>query len=169
MFVARLTKIFMLMSCSLFTLLVFYGNLVDYNTNYQFVRHTLSMDTTFPGNALLGRAISATWAWTTAYWLIISVEALAGTILAVASIRMLRFSRAPARVFNNAKSLAILGAGMGFFLWFTGFMVIGGEWFAMWQSKDWNGQASAFRFYMTLLGVIIFVNQPDSELEVTQE
>lgn len=34
----------------------------------------------------------------------------------------------------------------------------------MWQSKDWNGQDAAFRFYMTVLGVLIFVNLPDSDL-----
>ena len=43
-------------------------------------------------------------------------------------------------------------------------MVVGGEWFAMWQSKTWNGQEAAFRFYMTLLAVLIFVNQTDGEL-----
>ncbi len=31
----------------------------------------------------------------------------------------------------------------------------------MWQSKTWNGQQAAFRFYMTLLAVLIFVNQRD--------
>jgi predicted small integral membrane protein len=45
-------------------------------------------------------------------------------------------------------------------------MVVGGEWFAMWQSKLWNGQEAAFRFYVTLLGVLIFVSQEDPELEV---
>jgi predicted small integral membrane protein len=35
----------------------------------------------------------------------------------------------------------------------------------MWQSKTWNGQEPAFRFYMTLLAVAILVNQPDSELD----
>jgi predicted small integral membrane protein len=43
-------------------------------------------------------------------------------------------------------------------------MVVGGEWFAMWQSKDWNGQEAAFRFYMTVLAVLIFVSLPDSDL-----
>jgi predicted small integral membrane protein len=43
-------------------------------------------------------------------------------------------------------------------------MVVGGEWFAAWQSTVWNGQASAFRFYITLLAVVIFVNQPDGDL-----
>ena len=43
-------------------------------------------------------------------------------------------------------------------------MVVGGEWFAMWQSEDWNGQQAAFRFYLTVLAVLIFVNQPDGDL-----
>lgn len=53
---------------------------------------------------------------------------------------------------------------MGFLVWFFGFMVIGGEWFGMWQSSTWNGQEAAFKFYMTMLAVLIYVNQPDREL-----
>jgi predicted small integral membrane protein len=34
----------------------------------------------------------------------------------------------------------------------------------MWQSKDWNGQDAAFRFYVTVLGVLIFVSLPDGDL-----
>ena len=29
-------------------------NLIDYGSNYEFVKHVLSMDTTFPGNKLMG-------------------------------------------------------------------------------------------------------------------
>ncbi len=47
----------------------------------------------------------------------------------------------------------------------TGFMVVGGEWFMMWQSAVWNGQEAAFRFYVTLLGVLIYVNQRDTEAD----
>ncbi len=71
--------------------------------------------------------------------------------------------RASAARFDAAKTLVVVGAGLGFLLWFTGFMVVGGEWFATWQSKAWNGQQAAFWFYMTLLAVVIFVNQPDAE------
>jgi predicted small integral membrane protein len=53
---------------------------------------------------------------------------------------------------------------MGFLVWFLGFMVIGGEWFAMWQSDTWNGQDAAFKFYMTILAVLIFVKLPDQDL-----
>ena len=68
-------------------------------------------------------------------------------------------------MFNAAKPYVVIGVGLGFLLWFTGFMVVGGEWFLMWQSKTWNGQQAAFRFYMTLLAVGIFVSLQDGELD----
>lgn len=48
--------------------------------------------------------------------------------------------------------------------WFAGFLVVGGEWFQMWQSKTWNGQEAAFRFVACIGLVLIFLNQPDGEL-----
>ncbi|MBS0546197.1 MAG: DUF2165 domain-containing protein [Proteobacteria bacterium] len=160
----RLVKIAMVASAALFALLVTLNNLVDYGSNYEFVRHTLGMDTTFPGNALKSRAITSPMLWTVGYWAIILTEAAVGTLLAIGAFHLLRALRADARRFNAAKRWALAGAGLGFLLWFTGFLVIGGEWFAMWQSKAWNGQEAAFRFYMTLLAIAIFLNQPDEEL-----
>ena len=32
------------------------------------------------------------------------------------------------------------------------------------DSRVWSGQDAAFRFYMAILGVLIFVNQTDPEL-----
>ncbi len=161
--IVRLVKVAMVASCALFALLVAFGNLVDYGSNYTFVRHTLSMDTTFPGNALMGRAITSPVLWTLGYWLIIAAEAATGLILAFGSLRLALAVRGPAALFNAAKPAVALGVGLGFLLWFTGFAVIGGEWFAMWQSKEWNGVPSAFRFYVTLLLVLIFVMQPDGD------
>ena len=161
--IIRLVKVAMVASCALFALLVAFGNLVDYGSNYTFVRHTLSMDTTFPGNALMGRAITSPALWTLGYWLIIAAEAATGLILVFGSLRLALAVRGPAALFNAAKPAVALGVGLGFLLWFTGFAVIGGEWFAMWQSKEWNGVPSAFRFYVTLLLVLIFVMQPDSD------
>ena len=71
---------------------------------------------------------------------------------------------APAAVFARAKSVALAGVGMGFLLYAFGFVVIGGEWFAMWQSKEWNGQAPAHLF-LTITGIVLlFLNQRDEEL-----
>jgi len=161
----RLAKTAMVASTVLFALLVAANNLVDYESNYRFVRHVLSMDTTFPGNAPAGRAFTAPAVWAAAYWAIIATEAAIGALLAYAAIRLAASVRSGAARFDAAKKYAIAGIGLGFLLWFTGFMVVGGEWFAMWQSKAWNGQEAAFRFYMTLLAVVIFLNQPDGELD----
>ena len=163
MHAARLVKTAMVASTALFALLVAFNNLVDYDSNYEFVRHTLSMDTTFPGNALMGRAVTSPTLWTLAYWAIILTELVTGLVLAFAAARMARALRATAPTFAAAKRYVAIGVGLGFLLWFTGFMVVGGEWFVMWQSKTWNGQAAAFRFYMTLLAVGIFVSLPEGE------
>ena len=164
MLAVRLLKIAMVASLSVFALLVTFNNLTDYDSNYQFVRHTLSMDTTFPGNALMWRAVTNPVLWTAGYWGIILTEAATGIVLAIGAWRMLAAVRGDRARFNASKQCAMIGAGLGFLLWFGGFLVIGGEWFAMWQSKVWNGQEAAFRFYMTLLGVLVFVNQGDGDL-----
>ena len=161
MLTTRLVKVAMVASTAAFALLVTVNNLVDYGSNYAFVSHTLSMDTTFPGNALRNRAIDSPAIWTLAYWSIIAAEAAVALTLGLGAFRLFAARHAPAATFNAAKQFVVIGVGLGFLLWFGGFMVVGGEWFAMWQSKTWNGQQAAFRFYMTLLAVLIFVNQPD--------
>lgn len=160
----RLVKTAMVAATAAFALLVAVDNVLDYGANYQFVRHVLSMDTTFPGDPLRSRAILDPTAWAAAYWAIILAEAAVGAGLAWAALRLAVNLRAPAARFNAAKSLVVVAVGLGFLLWFLGFMVVGGEWFAMWQSKAWNGQEAAFRFYVTLLLVALLVGQPDGEL-----
>jgi predicted small integral membrane protein len=164
MLIVRLAKIAMTAALAAFAFIVTYDNLLDYGSNYEFVKHVLSMDTTFPGNRLMDRAITDPRLWTLAYGAIIAAEGMTFLLLLVAAIAMLFALRAPASQFQRAKVWLVAGVALGFGVWFFGFMVVGGEYFAMWQSKTWNGQEAAFRFYMTLLGVLIFVNQPDSEL-----
>jgi predicted small integral membrane protein len=162
---ARMTKILLSLTLAAFALVVAYDNLIDYGSNFAFVRHVLSMDTTFPGNALLDRAITQPWIWHVGYVLIIVGEAVTGVLLLLGSIVQWRARRLPASAFQAAKRWVVAGCGLGFVVWFFGFMVVGGEWFAMWQSKVWNGQEGAFRFYMAIIGVLVFVNQADGELE----
>jgi predicted small integral membrane protein len=42
--------------------------------------------------------------------------------------------------------------------------VIASEYFLMWQSSTWNGQEAAFRIATEMLGALIFITLPDSEL-----
>ena len=90
-----------------------------------------------------------------------AVQNLTAVLLARGAWALWRARRRSARVFNQAKQWALAGVLAGFCVWFLGFMVVGAEWFLMWQSEVWNGQQPAFRFYMTLLAVLIFVMQSD--------
>ena len=58
MLIVRLAKIAMTAALAAFAFIVTYDNLIDYGSNYEFVKHVLSMDTTFPGNKLMDRAIT---------------------------------------------------------------------------------------------------------------
>jgi len=163
MLAVRLAKIVLIAAFAAFAFIVTYDNIVDYNSNYEFVRHVLSMDTTFPNNALMHRAITDPRLWTAAYIVIIATEAVTGVLLIVGALALLALINAPAAAFNRAKVWAVAGLTVGFALWFFGFLVVAGEYFAMWQSKTWNGQEAAFRITAVLLGVLIFVCLSDRD------
>jgi predicted small integral membrane protein len=63
MLITRLAKIVMCLALGLLCLLVAFDNVTDYATNYLFVQHVLSMDTTLPGNSLKYRAITSPVLW----------------------------------------------------------------------------------------------------------
>jgi predicted small integral membrane protein len=153
MVLIRLAKVAMIGSLAAYAFIVAYDNVVDYGSNYEFVRHVLSMDTTFPGNALSHRAITSESVWRVAYALIIAMEGLTALLLALGAAMLLGQLSAPAKVFNRSKVWAVVGLTVGFALWFLGFMVVAGEYFAMWQSKEWNGQEAAFRITTVILDV----------------
>jgi predicted small integral membrane protein len=79
-------------------------------------------------------------------------------------LELFRARKFKARDFHQAKRFVFAGTACGFLVWFVGFLAVGGEWFAMWQSQVWNGQQAAFRILASILLVLIFVAQPDAEL-----
>ena len=83
----------------------------------------------------------------------------------IGAAMLARQLRADAVAFHRAKTFAVIGLTLGFLLWHVGFMSIGGEWFGMWQSQQWNGVPSAFRFLMSAITVLIFVAMPDQDLD----
>jgi predicted small integral membrane protein len=163
MLVIRLAKVVMVAALAAFAFLVTYDNIVDYGSNYQFVQHVLSMDTTFPDNTLKSRAITDPRLWQAAYAAIIAAEGATCLLLAIGALALLARLRAGADAFNRAKAWAVAGLTLGFCVWFFGFLVVAGEYFAMWQSRSWNAQESAFRFTMVILGVLIFLLLPDRD------
>ena len=148
---------------ALFPLIVAFDNITDYETNFVFVQHVMSMDTTFPGNSLMYRAITSPALHHLAYALIIAFEAATGLALAWGAIALWRARRASAADFAAAKLWTAIGGLLGFLVWFVGFLVIAGEWFAMWQSAHWNAQEAAFRFVVMIVLVVVFVLQPEEK------
>jgi len=161
----RLAKIALVAAIAAFATLVAFDNITDYGTNFVFVEHVLSMDTIFPGSTIGYRAITSPALHHAAYWLIIAAEAGTGLLCWMGVVALLRARRAPAAAFNRAKTWSIAGLTLGFLVWQFGFMTVGGEWFGMWMSKEWNGAPSAFRFAMIIVTVLIFVALRDEEID----
>lgn len=164
MLIARYAKILIALALSLFCLLVAFDNVTDPSSNYEFVSHVMSMDTTFHDNKLMYRSVTDPAWWTICYALIIATQFTCGALLLAGSIEMWRARLASGDAFEHAKRFAMAGCLLAFLLWFFVFMVIAGEWFAMWQSKQWNAQQAAFRFYITVLAALIFLHQRDGDL-----
>jgi predicted small integral membrane protein len=165
MLAIRAAKTIAVAAIALFATLVAFGNITDYNTNFAFVQHVLSMDTIFPFSTIKYRAITDPTLHRAAYALIIATEAAVAVLCWIGAVVLVLHIRAEAQAFNRAKAFAVIGLTLGFLLWQVGFMSIGGEWFGMWQSQQWNGVPSAFRFVMVILAVLVLVALPDPELE----
>lgn len=161
----RYSKIIFVAAIALFALLVAFGNVTDYGSNFVFVQHVLQMDTVFPDASIGYRAIKSPWLHHAAYILIIGLEACTALLCGRGAWRLLMAVKAPASDFNRAKGVAVWGLTLGFLVWQAGFMSIGGEWFGMWMSATWNGVPSAFRFVATIMLVLIYLVLPDTELE----
>jgi predicted small integral membrane protein len=93
------------------------------------------------------------------------VEVSIAVLCWIGAISLLCNIRADAGQFNRRKTFAIVGLTLGFLLWQVGFMSIGGEWFGMWQSQQWDGVPSAFRFVLAISAVLILVAMPHHDLE----
>lgn len=165
MLVTRAAKIAVVAAIAATATLVAFDNVTDYGTNFAFVRHVLSMDTIFPESGIKYRAIANPALHHATYAIIIAAEALTALLCWIGAIQLLRQRRAPAGVFNRSKGFAVTGLTLGFLTWQFGFMGIGGEWFGMWQSSQWNGTQAAFRFAMIIVAVLIFVALPDEEID----
>ncbi|NSC20240.1 DUF2165 domain-containing protein [Streptomyces albus subsp. chlorinus] len=139
---------------ALYIALVAFGNITDFGTNREFVRHVLAMDTTFRDDDLMWRAVTSRGLQDAAYAAIIVWESASALVLIAATWLWAR-RRDPRR----ARRLSTAGLLMLVLLFGAGFLGVGGEWFAMWQSEKWNGLEAATRVLvlagLALLAVLL--------------
>ena len=159
----RLAKLLLLCGIAFFYTLVVFNNTTDFDSNYQFVRHVLMMDSTFPGNNGMWRSMSNP-VWHLIFYLsIIAWEAVTALLCWWGGFQLLRTLRRPALEFNAAKRIPIIALTLGLLMWLVAFLIVGAEWFLMWQSHQWNGQDAAFRMFVVLGVVMLIMLQPDRD------
>jgi predicted small integral membrane protein len=159
--IPRTAKIALVAGVALLYSLILFGNLADPGANYHFVRHVLAMDTTFPGNHSLWRAIRAPWIHVAFYIGILLWELANAVLVWWGAARMLRARRAPAAEFRSAIRFTQGALAFSLMLWLVAFLAVGGEWFLMWQSPAWNGQQAAARNFAVAGLVMLLIGQPE--------
>ncbi|MFE7601676.1 DUF2165 domain-containing protein [Streptomyces sp. NPDC057494] len=143
---------------ALYMTLVAFGNITDFGTNQQFVQHVLSMDTTFKDPDLMWRAVESPALQNAAYVAVIVWETLAAVVLLAATWFWITGLRRDA--YDRARAASTVGLVMVLLLFGMGFLAIGGEWFAMWQSSDWNGLDAAARNVALAAFTLLVVHLP---------
>lgn len=161
-FVELVLKAVLALSMGAFALLAGYSNILDPNVNGQFVQHVLSMDTFeswFDPTAFQDRAITSQAAQTVFYFLIVVGELAAGLLFSIGGVMILS-----AALFGNSpsfgKAFVVTGAIAAILVWYTGFAVIGAEWFMMWASQ-WNGQDKAYTFAIFILLSVLYITREE--------
>ncbi len=154
--ITRTAKILLVAGIALFYTLVVFNNLTDFDSNYQFVHHVLSMDSTFPGNRGMWRALPSPALHLAFYLSIISWEIVTMVLLWWGVTNLLRASRRNVAAFQAAKRVPVMALTLSMLMWLVAFLSVGAEWFLMWQSHTWNGQEAAFRMF-TVVGIVLLI------------
>lgn len=161
----RLAKILLLSAIAFFYTLVVFNNTMDFDSNYQFVRHVLMMDTTFAGNHGMWRALIAPGWHLVFYFSTIAWEAITAALCWWGALNLFRSLRKSADTFDLAKRVSIIALTLSMLMWLVAFLTVGAEWFLMWQSHTWNGQEAAFRMFVVVGVVMLLIIQPEREMQ----
>ena len=162
-FLLRIVKVVAVAAIGLMALIIAFNNITDYYSNYPFVMHVLKMDTIFPGSHMHYRSINNIFLFHAFYIFIIAAEAAMAFCCIKGSRVLFKNLKSSAIIFHSSKNWAIAGIAIGIIIWFLGFEVIGGEWFAMWQSLTWNGLPSAERLLSFLVLTLILLHLKEEQ------
>jgi len=161
----RFSQIALVASVAIFLTLVVVNNVTDYGSNFRYVEHVLSMDTTFSDNQLKWRAITNPLMQHLFYGILIFWEASAAVLCWIGAFRLSQNFKADRESFHQAKSIAVYGLVLSMLQWLLAFLVVGGEWFLMWQSATWNAQNAALRMFVVTGLILLFVSQSWEDLK----
>ncbi|MBK8550177.1 MAG: DUF2165 domain-containing protein [Ignavibacteria bacterium] len=158
----RISKILLVSIIAINLSLVVVNSLMDYNSNYNFVKHVMKMDTVFDDNQLKWRAIDSPVIWNATYIIIILWEILIAYFCWKGVIKLTKNLKSSGEDFVKVKTPAVIGLTLCLLLFGLAFITVGGEWFFMWQSKTWgDGMPSALRLFTMTGLILIYLNMKE--------
>ncbi|WP_166216087.1 DUF2165 family protein [Pseudomonas atagonensis] len=153
----RYSKVTLMTYFSFFGLLVMFSNFTDYSSNYEYVGHVLSMDTTQINDNIRYRAIESPMLHHRIYWLIITMEVIYTAFCLLGAFHLCRKLNASAEEFHEAKKYSIIGLLLATFVYYVCLQVIGVEWFDMDTSQTWNANDWARHIVDFILPLLIYI------------
>jgi predicted small integral membrane protein len=104
----------------------------------------------------------------TAFYIgIITWESIIALLMGIGALRMLIALKADKVCWERSKRWGEGGLALGLLLWYLAFLVVGGEWFGMWQSTIWNGTSAALRMFTIQGLILLYLHQPEATLPPT--
>ncbi|MCP1499745.1 putative small integral membrane protein [Pseudomonas migulae] len=153
----KISKATLMLFISFFGLLMLYSNFTDYPTNYEYIAHILSMDTTREGARYSYRAVTSPMAHHRIYWLIITLEVLFTVFCMVGTYHLYKNINTSTKKFHEAKKFAIIGLMIAVFIYYVCFQIIGAEWFNMDESPYWNYKDWARHIVDFIIPLLIYL------------
>ena len=102
--ILRTIKLLLVFGIAIFYSLVVFNNLTDYASNYEFGRHVMMMDSTFPGNRGMWRAINTPLLHTAFYISIITWEIITTLLCWWGGFRMVKALRGTPAAFQYCQT-----------------------------------------------------------------
>lgn len=141
----------------IFGLLVMMQNFFDYNSNYVYVAHILSMDTITANENIMYRAIKSPYLHHRIYWFIITMEVTYTVLCLMGTYHMYRKINDSAEAFHEAKKFSIMGILVAIFIYYVCLQTVGTEWFDMDTSKAWNAKEWARNIVDFMFPLMIYI------------
>lgn len=158
----RYLKIMFATLTSLMALIYVTQNVVNAEAAHQAIIYVMSgADHAVYPNSFGPKIENSTLGWIVVA-IIFSLEYAAGLLIAKGTWDMWQARNAESATFSASKKWAQIGSGVGVFVWFGLFGVIGAALFQMWQTTAGAGSMNgAFQYFVSCAITLLFLNQPD--------
>lgn len=165
----KIVKVLMVAAMALFLSMTTVDNLTMPDVGLGAVSAAMAMETTFKHPAAMWRAVSAKAPTVAVFAGIVLFETIAALMCWIGALRMWR-ARADAKAFKDATAVANLGLALTALLYFGAFLVVGTEWFLMWQSQQLSVALEvAFRMFVAAMLIMLYIALVDDRQETLQQ